>query len=109
VPRPLKDLFLGWLNAGANRHLSLAVSNLGRLRLPEPAASHVGRVLFQVSAARPQFCAISHGEHLTVTFTSPFTETNHVRAFARALSARGIDVSVTAARVTEAELEEVAP
>jgi hypothetical protein len=42
VPRPLKDLFLGWLNAGANRHLSLAVSNLGRLRLPEPAASHVG-------------------------------------------------------------------
>ncbi|MBK0330336.1 alcohol acetyltransferase [Brachybacterium sp. MASK1Z-5] len=109
VPRPLKDLILGWLNAASNRHLSLAVSNLGRLRLPEPAASHVGRVLFQVSAARPQFCAISHGEQMTVTFTSPFTQTGHVRAFARSLSARGIDVSVTAARVTEAELAEVAP
>lgn len=109
VPRPLKDLILGWLNAASNRQLSLAVSNLGRLRLPEPAASHVRRVLFQVSAARPQFCAISHGDQMTVTFTSPFTQTGHVRAFARSLSARGIDVSVTAARVTEAELEEVAP
>ncbi|MFE5775462.1 alcohol acetyltransferase [Brachybacterium sp. NPDC056505] len=109
VPRPLKDLILGWLNAASNRKLSLAVSNLGRLRLPEPAASHVRRVLFQVSAARPQFCAISHGDQMTVTFTSPFTQTGHVRAFARSLSARGIDVSVTAARVTEAELEEVAP
>jgi hypothetical protein len=109
VPRPLKDLILGWLNALSNRRLTVAVSNLGRVTLPEPAASQVGRVLFHVSAVRPQFCAISHGDQMTITFTSPFTQLGHVRAFTRALSARGVDVSVTAARVTESELAEVAP
>ncbi|PWH05414.1 alcohol acetyltransferase [Brachybacterium endophyticum] len=108
VPRPLKDLVLGWVNARENRRLSVAVSNLGRVVLPEPAASQVGRVLFQVSAVRPQFCAISHGEDFTVTFTSPFTQTDHVREFVRSLTDRGVPVRVAAARVTEHELQEVA-
>jgi len=106
VPRPLKDVILGLVNRGNNRHLTVAVSNLGRVVLPEPADSQVRRLQFHVSAARPQFCAISHGEHLTVTFTSPFVETDHVREFARLLTARGVDVTVAAPRTTEAELAE---
>ena len=53
-PRPLKDVILKLVNHGSNRSLTIAVSNLGRLSLPEPAGSHVGRMLFHVSAARPQ-------------------------------------------------------
>jgi hypothetical protein len=106
VPRPLKDLILGLVNHVNNRGLSVAVSNLGRVTLPQPADSRVGRMLFHVSAVRPQFCAISHAGLLTVTFTSPFTETGHIREFARMLTASGIDVTVAAARVTEAELAE---
>ncbi|QZY51245.1 alcohol acetyltransferase [Leucobacter tenebrionis] len=106
VPRPLKDVLLGLINWANNRGLSVAVSNLGRVTLPEPAESRVGRMLFHVSAVRPQFCAISHAGLLTITFTSPFTETDHIREFARLLTSRGIDVTVAAARVTEAELAE---
>jgi hypothetical protein len=109
LPRPLKDLILRLVNWGNNRGLSVAVSNLGRVSLPGPAASHVGRMLFHVSAVRPQFCAISHAGLLTITFTSPFTETGHVREFARLLTGRGIDVTVAAARVTEEELAEREP
>ncbi|MCY1157297.1 MAG: alcohol acetyltransferase [Citricoccus sp.] len=109
LPRPLKDVILKLVNGGSNRGLSVAVSNLGRVSLPEPAASHVGRILFHVTAVRPQFCAISHAGLLTITFTSPFTETAHIREFARMLTARGIDVTVAAARVTEEELAEVGP
>lgn len=109
VPRPLKDVILGRVNALANRHLTVAVSNLGRVVLPEPADAHVRRLLFHVSAVRPQFCAISHAGELTVTFTSPFTQTDHIREVARALTSRGIDVRVAAARVTEAELAEAQP
>ncbi len=109
LPRPLKDLILKLVNWGSNRSLSVAVSNLGRVSLPEAAASHVGRMLFHVSAVRPQFCAISHAGLLTLTFTSPFTETGHIREFARLLTARGIDVTVAAARVTEDELAEREP
>ena len=61
-------------------------------------------MLFHVSAVRPQLCAISHAGLLTVTFTSPFTETDHIKEFARLLTANGIEVTVAAARVTEAEL-----
>ncbi|SJM65087.1 alcohol acetyltransferase [Gulosibacter sp. 10] len=106
VPRPLKDLILGWINLANNRGLTVAVSNLGRVTLPDPAEAHVGRMLFHVSAVRPQFCAMSHAGLLTVSFTSPFVETDHIREFARALAERGVEVSVAAARVTEAELAE---
>lgn len=106
VPRPVKDLILGLVNRVNNRGLTVAVSNLGRVILPEHAEPRTGRMMFHVSAVRPQFCAISHAGMLTVTFTSPFTETDHVREFARMLTARGIAVTVAAARVTEHELAE---
>ncbi|MGI6877244.1 alcohol acetyltransferase [Microbacterium sp. gxy059] len=106
VPRPLKDLFLGWFNLASNRGLTVAVSNLGRVTLPESVDPHVGRMMFHVSAVRPQFCAMSHAGKLTVSFTSPFVETDHVREFARLLTARGVEVDVAAARVTEEEIEE---
>lgn len=109
LPRPLKDMILRLVNWRNNRGLSIAVSNLGRVSLPEPVDAHVGRMLFHVSAVRPQFCAISHAGLLTVSFTSPFTETGHIREFARLLSARGIDLTVAAARVTEEELTEGEP
>lgn len=104
LPRVLKDAILRLINWGNNRGLSVAVSNLGRVVLPEPAGSRVGRMLFHVSAVRPQFCAMSHGGQLTICFTSPFIETDHVRAFVRMLTASGVDVTVAVARVTDAEL-----
>ncbi|GAA1933397.1 alcohol acetyltransferase [Brevibacterium antiquum] len=106
MPRPLKDVILGMANRHSNRSLSVAVSNLGRMSLPEPADSHVGRVLFHVSAVRPQFCATSHAGLLTVSFTSPFIETDHIREFVRILTAEGVDVTVAAERVTEDEIAE---
>lgn len=106
VPRRVKDILLGRINDLSNRSLTVAVSNLGRAVLPEPAQSHVRRMFFQVSAVRPQFCSLSHGPWLTVTFTSPFVQTAHVREFARMLTERGVDVSVAATRVTESELAE---
>lgn len=106
VPRPLKGVILGLVNRHSNRGLSVAVSNLGRMSLPEPAESHVRRVLFHVSAVRPQFCATSHAGLLTVSFTSPFVETDHIREFTRMLTAEGVDVTVAAERVTEGEIAE---
>lgn len=106
VPRPLKDVILKLVNWDSNRGLTIAVSNLGRVSLPEPAESHVGRMLFNVSAARPQLSVISHAGLLTLSFTSPFSETDHVREFARLLTGKGVAMTVAAVRVTEAEFAE---
>src|SRR5690625_374019 len=104
VPRPLKDGILRFVNWINNRGLTVSVSNLGRVILPEPLESHVGRMAFHVSAVRPQICVISHADQLTISFSSPFIETDHIREFARILTGQGVDVTVAAARVTEAEL-----
>ncbi|QCU77165.1 alcohol acetyltransferase [Citricoccus sp. SGAir0253] len=109
MPRPVKDVLLRLVNWGNNRGLTVAVSNLGLVRLPEDVDAHVGRMQFHVSAVRPQICVISHAGLLTVTFSSPFTETGHVREFARMLTGRGVAVTVAAARVTEEELAEGEP
>jgi hypothetical protein len=106
VPRPVKDRLLSMINHANNRRLTVAVSNLGRVTLPEPAASHVGRMLFHVSAVRPQFCAISHAGLLTLSFTAPFVQTDHVREYAALLTEAGVEVTVSAARVSEDELLE---
>ena len=42
VPRPLKDTLLSLVNRVNNRSLTIAISNLGRVTLPEPAASMWG-------------------------------------------------------------------
>lgn len=109
LPRPFKDAILATVNWGTNRGLTVAISNLGVVRLPEPAESHVGRMLFHVSAVRPQFCAISHAGLLTISFTSPFTDTAHIKEFARILTTQGVEVSVAATRVTEEELAGATP
>lgn len=106
MPRPLKDLILRTVNAGNNRGLTVAVSNLGRVVLPGTAEQRVGRMPFHVTAVRPQFCVMSHAGQMMITFTSPFTETDHIREFARMLTADGVEVQVAAARVTEEELDD---
>ena len=109
VPRPLKDVLLSWANRINNRGLTVAISNMGRVTLPAPAEAHVRRMFLHVSAARPQFCSMSHAGILTISFSSPLVGTEHVREFARHLSERGVDVTVAATRVTEEELAEGAP
>lgn len=104
VPRPVKDLLLGLINHANNRSLTVAISNLGRVTLPAPAQSHVGRMQFHVSAVRPQFCAITHDGQLTLGFTSPFVETAPVREYARLLVEAGVEVTLAASRTTEEEL-----
>ncbi|MDN5977462.1 alcohol acetyltransferase [Acidipropionibacterium jensenii] len=103
-PSPLKDVILRLINWGNNRGLTVAVSNLGLVRLPEASESQVGRMMFHTVAVRPQFCAVTHAGRLTISFTSPFIQTGHVKEFVRLLTREGVDVTVAVSRVTEAEL-----
>lgn len=104
LPRPLKDVILRVTNSMMNRGITVAISNLGRVTLPEPVAAHVGRVYLHVSAVRPQFCVVSHGDRLTISFTSPFTETDYHSEFVRHFTALGIPVEAEVNRVTETEI-----
>lgn len=106
VPRPAKDVILRGLNWVNNRGLTVSVSNLGRVSLPDWITPHVGQMGFHVSAVRPQICVMSHAGLLSMSFTSPFIETDHIRHFARHLTDQGIAVTVAATRVTNTEIAE---
>ncbi|MGA4507751.1 alcohol acetyltransferase [Propionibacteriaceae bacterium G1746] len=104
LPRPVKDVILGvanWLNS---RQLTVAMTNVGRLDFAEDINQHVQAVFIAVSTPHPQFSMISHGDVLTVSFTSAFVETAHQAAFVRGLTGRGVDVRVAASKVNEDEL-----
>ncbi len=104
VPRPLKDVILRVTNSLMNRGITVAISNLGRVTFPDPVAAHVGRVYLHVSAVRPQFCVVSHGDLLTISFTSPYVETDYLARFVRHFTEQGVPVEVNANRVTGEEI-----
>lgn len=103
--RPFKDLILKWINLSNNRNVTVAMSNLGKARFPEEVTPYVQGVYFHTSAIRPQFCMISHGDRLTLSFTTPFIETDIQKEFVKLLTAQSIEVIVGTSKVTKAELE----
>lgn len=104
IPRPLKDGVLKIVNYFNNRNLTVAMSNLGRVTLPESMNPYVHALYFHTSAVRPQFSVISHGGTLTISFTSPYLETTIQETFVRKLTKAGVEVTVAANKVTSAEL-----
>lgn len=104
VIRPIKDLMLKWINHQNNRNLTLAISNLGKVKFNDMIDPFIKQVYFHTVAVRPQFCAISHDETLTITFSSPYIETNIEREFVSMLTEKGIPITIAVNKVTSEEL-----
>lgn len=104
IIRPIKDLVLKMINRQNNRNLTIAISNLGRVVFPPEIDSYIHQVYFHTIAVRPQFCAISHGDVLTISFSTPFVETALYQKFAAQLTEKGIPITVAVNKVTQEEL-----
>lgn len=105
IPRPLKDLLLKGINTLNNQKISVAMSNVGIVNLPEPVAKHVSNFYLLTSVTRPQFCLVSYQDNLNIVFTSPFIETDIFQYFVEFLSQKNLHVSVDVNQVTEEELQ----
>lgn len=106
IPRPIKDVALKFINYLNNQMITLAMSNLGIVNLPDEMKDYVEDIYFYTSVIRPQFCMMSYEDHLTISFTSPFIETDIYKHFVRYLSKIGIEAEVDVNRVTREELQE---
>ncbi|WP_208560751.1 alcohol acetyltransferase [Marinilactibacillus kalidii] len=104
-PRPLKDFILKIINRINNQKVTVAMSNLGRVVFPESVRPFIRAVYFHTSAIRPQFCMISHENQLTVSFTTPFVETEIQKRFVELLREEALPVTVRANKVTKEEME----
>lgn len=103
--RPLKDLILKLINLSNNRNVTVAMSNLGKASFPSEVLPYIQGIYFHTSAIRPQFCMISHEDCLTLSFTTPFIETDIQKKFVELLTEQSIEVIVGTNRVTKEELE----
>lgn len=99
MPRPVKDLILKILNAKNNQNLTLGISNLGRVAFHPDIDPYIGNLYAMTSAVRPQFLTVSHGETLTITWISPYVDTEIEKTMIRMLTQKGVAVTVAANRV----------
>lgn len=106
TPRPIKDGVLKLVNVLNNKHITVAMSNLGRVQLPKGMEQYVKQTFFYTAAVRPQFCLLSYQDVLTISFTSPFVETDIHREFVRLLTERQVEVIMDVNKVTREEMEE---
>ncbi len=104
IIRPIKDGLLKVINYFNNRGLTFAMSNLGKVQLPQTIDEKVHQVYFQTSAVRPQFCVVSHRDHLSICLNSPFIDTTLYKQFVRDLTALGVPVTISANRIDGPEL-----
>lgn len=96
VPLSLKNMVLRVANMFANREITAAFSNVGRVTMPPEVADYIDRFDIFCSTARLQVCLCSYGERLVISFTSPFVSSDVQRCFFRHFTQLGIPVEITA-------------
>lgn len=94
VPLPLKDSSLRLVNKITDRGVSAAISNIGRIPMPEELEPYIDKFSVYTSARRPQICMCSYGDKLVVSFSSPFRETEIERTFFQYLANKGIEIEI---------------
>ncbi|MDO5016513.1 MAG: alpha/beta hydrolase fold domain-containing protein [Eubacteriales bacterium] len=92
--RPLKDFILKIFYKREDRRVTTAVSNMGRINLPEELSDYVEQVSVLTAARRPQFVCLTKDEIFSLSFSSPFMETDIEREFIRILSGLGLELNL---------------
>ena len=94
IPLPLKDFVLRMVDRYNEKGITAALSNIGRIDLPEEFSPYINQFTVCTSARRPQLSVCSYKDNLTLSFTSPFLDTEIQRNFFEFLSEKGIDINI---------------
>ena len=95
LPLPIKDYAIRIANKLVDRGITGAISNVGIITIPEEFESYIRQFSISTSARRPQICLCSYKDRLTISFTSPFTDTEIQRTFFKFLSNKGIQIEIS--------------
>ncbi|RJE48187.1 MULTISPECIES: hypothetical protein [unclassified Dehalobacter] len=95
IPLPFKDYSLRFASKIADRGITAAVTNIGQILLPEEFKRYIRQFSLCSSARMPHISICSYNDRLSVSFSSPFQETEIQRTFFEFLSEKGIDIEIT--------------
>lgn len=102
IPLAVKDLGMRLANWEEEQKITAALSNIGRVTMPESMVPYIRRFDVFTSTNRLQACLCSFENSLTISFTSPLISTDIQRCFFRRLTQQGIRVELST-NLTEAE------
>lgn len=96
APLAFKNLCMRIAGFMAGRASTAAISNLGKINMPEQAKAYIR--LFDVfyTTKKLQICMCTYGKNMNISFTSPFLSADIQRNFFRKLTKMGIEVEITA-------------
>ena len=96
VPLTIKNMYMHIAYSFAAREFTAAVSNVGRVDMPDEAKPYIK--LFDVicSTEKLQVCICSYEDTMNISITSPFVSTDIQRNFFRQLTGMGIAVEISA-------------
>ena len=95
LPLPLKDYILRIGIKIKDRGVTAALSNIGRISMPSEFDAYIRQFIVYISVRRPQITICTYGDRLTVSFASPFRETEIQRVFFEFLSQKKISIEIT--------------
>jgi len=97
LPLPVKNLVMRTAYVLSTKAISITLSNLGRIEVPDPCRAHVEHfeLLINVTDKEPTKCAVcSFEDRVVVTFTSRLKDPYLQRAFFRKLAAEGLAIVI---------------
>lgn len=96
VPLVIKNLVMNAVYSISMREITAAVSNLGKVLMPNEAKPYIR--LFDVfsSTKKLYICMCSYEDNMNISFTSPFISTDIQCGFFRQLRQMGIEVEIAA-------------
>ena len=95
IPLPMKNGILRLFANKALKNTTSAISNVGKINMPEDASPYIRQFSVCTSASRPQMTLCSYGDRLVVSIASPFRETEIQGCFFRLLSNSGIEIELS--------------
>ncbi|MDR1892878.1 MAG: hypothetical protein LBQ48_07725 [Oscillospiraceae bacterium] len=104
VPLTVKNLCMSIAYSFASREVTAAVSNLGRIRMPDETNPYIRLFDIFTSTEKLQICFCSYEDNMNISFTSPFVNTDIQRRFFRQLTKMGLAVEIEANAVSDRKL-----
>lgn len=95
VPLVIKDITLKAANILNEGGITAALSNIGKISVAKELTPYIRQFSVYTSARRPQICMCSYGDVLTISFTSPYTDTDIQKNFFQSLAKKGIPVVIS--------------
>ena len=107
IPLPIKNLILRAAYNKAEQATTCAISNLGRLTMPEQFSKYIKSVHCLLNPTlhhKLKLCVCSFNNRIVMNFTSCIAETKAQTFFIRHLANEGVDITITSNGAYENEI-----